>query len=308
MHCNAFMLYIILLLSLIGTPVLVSASEPEPTCTCQPTDGYLVTRLWTIVDANITDQDVIDEFNEGFAPIVTRMDGFQRYTAAKTGNSTTVFFMNAFDTEELAHEAQEAAKSFVNDGRLNGAITPNQFTEDVIVSYFNTEDCVTTDSAGRFMSTRLYDLPKGMTLDAMIESTSTVAVDMKAIDGFVSFASTLKPTNHTKAFFFNIYETLEGAIASNNAGNTNAEEDPNDNVPNDVVLIEETAGQIAFDYICAGKLPDNEVEKEKGDAQDSIPAADPLVGDESRDTSTAQSHHLGSVLAAFMCVALLFAT
>ena len=146
------------------------------------------------------------------------------------------------------------------------------------------------------MSTRLYDIPKGMTLDAMIESTSTVSVDMKAIDGFVSFASTLRPPNHTQAFFFNIYDTLEGAVASNNAGNTNAEKDPNDNVPNDVVSIEETAGQIAFDYICAGKLPEDEDEKGNGDAQG---AADPLVG----DTSAAQSHHLGCVLGALMCVA-----
>eukprot|EP00984_Skeletonema_dohrnii_P003233 scaffold1073_cov113-Skeletonema_dohrnii-CCMP3373.AAC.6 len=146
------------------------------------------------------------------------------------------------------------------------------------------------------MSTRLYDIPKGMTLDAMIESTSTVAVDMKAIDGFVSFASTLRSPNHTQAFFFNIYETMEGAAASNNAGNTNAEEDPNENVPDDVVLIEETAGQIAFDYICAGKLLENEDEKENGDAQaqgSTILAADPLVGDKPRDTSAAQSHRLG---------------
>ena len=295
-----------LLLSLIGTGALAS-DEPEPTCTCQPTDGYLVTRLWNIVDGDITDQDVIDEFNEGFAPLVTHMDGFQRYTAAKTGNSSTVFFMNAFDTKELAHDAQEAAKEFVNDNdRLNGAITPNQFTEDVIVSYFNAKDCVTTDSAGLFMSTRLYDLPQEVTLDAMVESTSATAVDMKAIDGFVSFASTLQPTN-TQGFYFNIYETMEGAVASNNAGTTKADEDPN------VVLIEETAGQIAFDYVCAGgKLPDNneDEKEEKGDDQeDSIPVADPLVGDEPGDTSAAQSHHLGSVLGALMYVwLLLFAT
>ena len=281
--------------------LIVGRSASEPTCTCQPTDGYLVTRLWTIVDANLTDQDVIDEFNEGFAPIVTHMEGFHRYTAAKTGNSSTVFFMNSFDTEENAQEAQEAAKSFVKDGRLNGAITPNQFTEDVLVSYFTAEDCVTTDSAGLYMSTRVYDIPQGMTLDAMVGSTSTVAVGMQAIDGFVSFASTLSAPNYTGAFFFNIYKTLEGAVASNNAGNTNAEDDPNDNVPSDVVLIEETAGQISFDYLCADTIS----EEEEDDTQDStLVGADPLVGENDNGSAAVQAYyHLGSVVGAVMSVA-----
>lgn len=271
-HCTSIMNTSFLLLLVGAQLLLVSAGR----CTCQPTEGYLVTRLWTIVDANMTDQDVIDEFNDGFAPVVTLMEGFQRYTAAKTGNASTVFFMNAFDTEEHAHEAQEAAKSFVEDGRLNGAITPNQFTEDVLVSYFNAEDCVTTDSTGLYMSTRLYNLPASMTLDAMAGSTSTVAVDMQAIDGFVSFASTLSTPNHIRAFFFNIYKTLEGAVASNNAGTSNVKNDPNNNVPDGVVLVEETAGQIAFDYICAIGLSDQF-----------------LAGN---DSSAGQNFHFGSVV------------
>ena len=42
---------------------------------CQPSTGYLVTRLWNIMPGT-TDQEVIDEFNKGFAPVVTKMDGF----------------------------------------------------------------------------------------------------------------------------------------------------------------------------------------------------------------------------------------
>ena len=33
---------------------------------CQPSDGYLVTRLWNIMPGT-TAQEVIDEFNSGFA-------------------------------------------------------------------------------------------------------------------------------------------------------------------------------------------------------------------------------------------------
>ena len=113
----------------------------------------------------MTNHDVIEEFQDGFSPIITHMHGFQRYTAATTGNALTVFFMNAFATKDEACAAQEAAQLFVTEGRLNGTITPNQFTEDVIVSYFNAKECVAKNSTAQYLSTRLYNLPQGMTLE-----------------------------------------------------------------------------------------------------------------------------------------------
>jgi hypothetical protein len=118
-----------------ATPLLVGGVSTT-FCKCQPTTGFLVTRLWDI-SGNFTAQDVIDEFNEGFAPIVTHIDGFYRYTAAETGNSSTVLFMNIFDTKDSAHVAQEAAKIFAQEGSLNGVISPNIFTEDEIIAFFN---------------------------------------------------------------------------------------------------------------------------------------------------------------------------
>ena len=105
----------------------------------------------------------------------------------------------------------------------------------------------------------------------MVDSTATVAVEMQAIEGFVSFASTLRAPNNTGAFFFNIHNTFEGAVASNMAGNANAEEDPNNNVPHDAVLMEETAGQILFDYLCADDAMF--AEEEEDDAHDSAAAS-----------------------------------
>ena len=75
-----------------------SVSSVAATCECQPlgppgaVDSHLGTYLWTIVSTEWSDQDVIQEFQQGFAPIVTALPGFQRYTAATTGNTTTVFF------------------------------------------------------------------------------------------------------------------------------------------------------------------------------------------------------------------------
>lgn len=46
---------------------------------------------------------MIEEFETGFGPIVTSLTGFIQYTAAQTGNTSTVFFMNIFDTQANAH-------------------------------------------------------------------------------------------------------------------------------------------------------------------------------------------------------------
>jgi hypothetical protein len=109
-------------------------------------DMYLVTRLWTIVDPNTTyDMDIINEFNIGFAPIVTSMPGFVRYLAAQNGNTSTVSFENLFDSKENADAAQQAAKDFVltNDILKDGAIIPYYLTQDV-VAYADTNgvDCI----------------------------------------------------------------------------------------------------------------------------------------------------------------------
>ena len=79
------------------------------------------------------------------------MDGFYRYTAAETGNSSTVLFMNIFDTKDSAHVAQEAAKIFAQEGSLNGVISPNIFTEDEIIAYFNSEECVNPAAPLQFL-------------------------------------------------------------------------------------------------------------------------------------------------------------
>jgi hypothetical protein len=70
----------------------------------------------------------------GFGPQIIQMEGFRRYTAAKTGNASTVFVMSVFDTMEHSIVAQEAGKQFVDTGNLNGILSPNRFSQDDIVA------------------------------------------------------------------------------------------------------------------------------------------------------------------------------
>ena len=75
---------ITVLLSLFHMSIAAAAAA----CECQPIGppSFIVTRLWNVnPSSNFTDQDVIAEFDNGFAPVVTHMPGFQRYTASTTG-------------------------------------------------------------------------------------------------------------------------------------------------------------------------------------------------------------------------------
>ena len=120
-------------------------------------DTYLVNRLWSIQSSSWSDLDVIEEFNKGFAPIVTNMKGFIQYTAAQNNyNSSTVYFSNVFESQELAHEAQLAAQEFVADGALKDVIVPYYFTESKIAFDIATDECVDTSHSGMYLNTRLY--------------------------------------------------------------------------------------------------------------------------------------------------------
>jgi len=221
----------------------------NPTCDCQPmpptNSSYQVTRLWNIVDPSMSDQDVIDEFNSGFAPIVTNMPGFQRYMASSTGNSSTVFFLNQFDTQEEAHAAQEAAKEFVAKGALNGKITPNIFTEAQGFFAEPSDTCIDSSSAGDYLAVRFYEFAD----PASVNSTELYSAitryygeHLKDAEGFVTYFVV-----HTGGdIAWNIFKTEEQAIKSNEA----AANDPLDDFPA-MDRMGSAAGVIKFDYTCA---------------------------------------------------------
>lgn len=201
-----------------------------------------------------TDQDVIDEFNKGFAPVVTKMDGFYRYTAALTGNTSTVFFMNIFDTEDNAHGAQEAAKSFVEEGSLNGKIYPNTFTEDTLIgTFYSSPECVTASSVGEYLATRQNEYSNLNLYEGGMASLVDANTFMETFPGYRLFLASVANDNST-SMFMNIYETAEGAKQANDAIlQQNAEQNNTMGVIDPV-----TNGQIKFDYLCAaGNVPDD---------------------------------------------------
>ena len=247
------------MLSLLVLSLLAVGPAAANECECQPTEGYLVTRLWNIVDSNFTDLDVIEVINTGCVPLLTHMDGFQRYIAATTGNSSTVFFMNQFDTAEHAKAAQECAKDFVKNSILDGVITPNQFTEDQLVFHFDSSDCVTSDSTNLFLDTRLYNLLNDVTPESMYQTGQNLYNEsFSNIDGFVSYSGALSTPNYEQVFVYNIFETQESATEGNSAGTSNAANTTNNYVPTNELVVT-TSGSIVFDYLCAaGNSPPKE--------------------------------------------------
>lgn len=235
----------------------IVATQTNPTCDCQPfaptNSSYQVTRLWNIVDPSImTDQDVINEFNKGFAPVVTNMPGFQRYTASSTGDNTTVFFLNQFDTQEEAHKAQEAAKEFVANGMLNGKITPNIFTELPVLFGEAADACMTSSSEGYYLAARFYNW-----IDAANLNTTLVysiahefyETALKDVEGFVTYYDAAEQGVDTSCAW-DIFQTEENAKQSNIAASKLVLPD------NWAVRAAAVAGIIAFDYTCAaGNMP-----------------------------------------------------
>jgi len=216
---------------LLKLPATVAAADDSVSCQCQPlgppsSQSYIVTRLWDIVQPESwSDQDVIDEFNAGFAPLVTSLGGFQRYTAATTGNSSTVFFMNAFDSAEHAVAAQTAAQDFVENGALNGAISPNQFTEDEAIYGFPDEGaaCITEPSVGQFLSTRLFrwEDPASVTTEQLVVAGGSFNSKVKDLDGYITYVGTLS-LDKDVTFVYNIYDSEESADTANSMGSANA--------------------------------------------------------------------------------------
>ena len=155
------MMYILSTISLLLVQ-LITTSASESCGLCLPTgppyeDTYLVTRLWSIQSSSWSDLDVIEEFNKGFAPIVTNMPGFIQYTAAQNNyNSSTVYFSNVFKSQEYAQNAQKAAQEFVTAGALKDVIVPLYFTESKVAFDIAADECVDTSHSGMYLNTRLY--------------------------------------------------------------------------------------------------------------------------------------------------------
>ena len=199
----------------------------------------------------MTDQDVINEFNKGFAPVVTNMPGFQRYTASSTGDNSTVFFLNQFDTQEEAHAAQEAAKEFVANGMLNGKITPNIFTELPVLFGAAADACMTSSSEGYYLAARFYNWvdPANLNTTLVYSIAHGFYETLTDLEGFVVYYDSAAQGVNTSCAW-DIFQTEELANQSNEGAAKLVLPE------NWTVRAGAVAGIIAFDYTCAaGNMP-----------------------------------------------------
>lgn len=247
----------ILLFAVSSLILFISPTTASSCGLCLPVgppydDLYLVTRLWSINSSTSwTDLDVIEEFNKGFAPLVTSLPGFIQYTAAQNDyNSSTVYFSNVFASAELAHAAQEAAKQFVNDGALNDVIVPYHFTESKVAFDIAADECVDTPHTDMYLNTRLYKVISTndeLTPDALRKDTAPLADSYAKQTGFVNYVGTITEDGEY-LFFSNVFDDLDSSHTANSMGTASA----NNTDEGDSSLLVATEGRIVFDYICAG--------------------------------------------------------
>ena len=139
-----------------GVQIRLAIADNEPTCKCLPvppkSTSFQTLRIWNITDPNWTAEEAMEEASKTIAVDLTRMDGFQRYTAASTGDSRLVLFMNQFDTMEQASKAEEAAiyntTKTGNDGKLKLWLS----VETEGYAAFPADTCITESSKGQWLA------------------------------------------------------------------------------------------------------------------------------------------------------------
>lgn len=177
----------------------------------------IVTRLWTLVeDANMTTQQVSDEFERGFAPQVVVLPGFRQYLGSPLLTDTElVFFFNVFETREEALTAQNMAAAFKADGVLNDQIEPVQFEEGVYSFLYTSNNCGGLGS--QYLVTRLWRLTNDSTItqaDVADEFESGYAPDVTSRAGFLAYGGVLLDSAEL-IFFYNVFTTQQGAAEAN---------------------------------------------------------------------------------------------
>lgn len=259
-------LFVLIAASLTTIAVAASTTSSSSCGDCLPIgapydDLYLVTRLWSIIGDNITDLEIIREFESGFAPIVTSLPGFIQYSAAQNANNvSTVYFQNVFSTQEQAHEAQMLALDFVaKNALLNGTIEPYYFSEGTVAFDVASETCVNTPTTNKYLSTRLYKVLKsnvGLTPENMQKDTAALASRYQSKPGFLHYlGAIINEEDGEYLFFSNTYDNEESSKVANDFGTSAA----NSTQSGDSLLLVSTEGKIIFDYICTDDSTNKDV-------------------------------------------------
>jgi len=188
---------------------------------------------------------------------LAKMPGFQRYTAAATGDSGLVLYMNQFASEEEAQAAQDAAALDSanhihndNDGKLE------LFISTVTEGYaaFPQDGCFTESQVGKFLTTHLYKYQDPASVDIAEEFTRDQDRYNKLYSqtpGFImSYDSTNVPAGDNKSVW-RIMES-EAGEAAYQALKAESNYHYNGTRPAHDVIIS-TTGIIGLDILCSGQ-------------------------------------------------------
>lgn len=244
------------------------AESSAATCECQPvppqSPSYLAARLWNIVDQSVTPQDVASELRSGLTPIFTKMEGFQRFTQALTGNTSTFFAMNLFATKEESLAAQEAAREYLKTSSLNGKMEPNLFLTIPVLFVGSVDACITAPRTGQYLGARFYnftDPTSTNTTQYYSFAEDFYNSSIKDKEGFVEYNMAANPPDQSEELAWDIFETEDEAVAENELTvHTRANCTPAF-CPGEITTLTYFAGEIVYDYLCAaGNAPEASTE------------------------------------------------
>ena len=217
---------------------------------CDVCDKRLITRLWVLSpSATFTTQNVSDEFETGFGPEVSSLDGFYLYQGSIV-NETNNYFQNVFEGKENAAEAQIAAVAFVETSNLTGQIEPVRFQQGSLQFFYTPDDsCFEQNEDSFYITTWLFILKDDATFNTQQVSNEfkKFAKDLSDFAGFRTYASMIPDATanlQLHNYVYNIYETQEQAAAANTKFSADID---NSAVGSQVAFVETFEAFITFD-------------------------------------------------------------
>ena len=158
----------------------IKVGKTQATCgACLPmppvSKSFQTLRIYNITDPNWTAEQAMEEAANTIALTLAKMPGFQRYTAAATGDSRNVLYMNQFDTKEEAQAAQDATSDPSNSAHVHNANEGKLelFVSAVTEGYasFPQGSCFTESQVGKTLTSGLYTYQDPASVDIAEEFT-----------------------------------------------------------------------------------------------------------------------------------------
>ncbi len=248
--------------SLLAYAIKVGTTQAaeEGTCgKCLPlppdSKSFQTFRVFNITDPNWTAEQMMEEAGKTTALTLTKMPGFQRYTAAAAGDRL-VLFMNQFATAEQAQAAEEAASDTSSSTYVENANKGKfeLFSATVTEGYaaFPQDSCFTESQVGKLLVTHLYTYQDPASVDPTTLfplQQDYYNVMYKNAPGFVmSYSSTNAPQGDDKSQWRIMESEADEAAyqelkAESNYAWTGPAEDE----------VISTVGIIGLDILCSGQ-------------------------------------------------------